>query len=200
MIRWLEWVVKTFGILQRDSVPSQRDDFERLYSERDDFELVNMSPVSESSFFLKSVQSWFVRCIEWNLCSSWLNPSDSQDQPDKMTNWSQLSWVSCNMSCGSQANNNLNLKLYFQCQWKAMQQKKNNYRHPVVETKNISYARVLWVWVISTSPRAHCRCCRQTFTFSMLVCVQLCVQLCSAGHPETQFSLLVWVHWTVHQC
>ena len=119
MIRWLEWVVKTFGILQRDSVPSQRDDFERLYSERDDFELVNMSPVSESSFFLKSVQSWFVRCIEWNLCSSWLNPSDSQDQPDKMTNWSQLSWVSCNMSCCSQANNNLN----FQCQWTAMQQK-----------------------------------------------------------------------------
>ena len=123
MIRWLEWVVKTFGILQRDSVPSQRDDFERLYSERDDFELVNMSPVSESSFFLKSVQSWFVRCIEWNLCSSWLNPSDSQDQPDKMTNWSQLSWVSCNMSCGSQANNNLNLHLQLQCQWTAMQQK-----------------------------------------------------------------------------
>ena len=114
MIRWLEWVVKTFGILQRDSVPSQRVDFE----------LVHMSPVSESGFFLKSVQSWFVRCIEWNLCSSWLNPSEGQDQPDKMTNWSQLSWVSCNMSCGSQANNNLNLKLYFQCQWKAMQQKK----------------------------------------------------------------------------
>ena len=181
MIRWLEWVVKTFGILPRDSVPSQRDDFERLYSERDDFELVNMSPVSESSFFLKSVQSWFVRCIEWNLCSSWLNPSDSQDQPDKMTNWSQLSWVSCNMSCGSQAPRPTTTWTW-NCTFNANGQqcsKKSNYRHPVVETKNISYARVLWVCVISTNPRAHCRCCRQASTFSMLVCVQLCSCMCS---------------------
>ena len=38
-----------FGILQRlcSVTPCQRDDFE----------LVNMSPVSENSFFLKSVQS-----------------------------------------------------------------------------------------------------------------------------------------------
>ena len=161
MIRWLEWVVKTFGILQRLCSESERW-----------FWFVNMSPVSESSFFLKSVQSWFVRCIEWNLCSRWLNPSDSQDQPDKMTNWSQLSWVSCNMSCGSQANNNLNLHLQLQCQWTAMQQKIQ------LQTSSCwdKNARVLWVCVISTSPRAHCRCCRQTSTFSMLVCVQLCVQ------------------------
>ena len=166
MIRWLEWVVKTFGNLEsyRDSAPSLRVR-EMILS----LLICLQCPKVASSSNLCN-HDLFVALSGIYVPAGWI----PQIAKTSQTRWQiGLSWVECpaiwvvaprptttwTCTCSYNANGQ-------QCSKKQLQTSS-------CWDKNISYARVLWVCVISTSPRAHCRCCRQTFTFSILVCAQL---------------------------